>query len=333
MIFEDYWFYQLELACITAGIEVGLFTELGDQRLSALELSKSLQLYSHALEPLLLNLTQLGFIHKDGDLFSCTEESKLLLDTKSEFYRGDYFVESELSSIEERVIQFLKYGSAPLIEDGNSITEMWQNGQMKQSIATGFTGNMHSLMKYTASLNAKSEEFSKCRELVDVGGGSGAWALALTKFHSDLNVTIFDLPPVLNAAKEILYKENQELLPRIKFYPGNFFQGELTTHADSFLLSNILHDWPIPQCKTLLQKISNALPSGGKLFIHECLLNPDKTSPKFSVLFHLLMAMNHRAQQFTKNELDELLESTGFKKSEVLSLNRNYSLLLAVKNQ
>jgi acetylserotonin N-methyltransferase len=331
MIFEDYWFYQLELACITAGIEVGLFTELDDQKRSVLDLSKSLKLFPHALEPLLLNLTQLGFIQKEGDLFSCTQESKILLNSKSEFYRGDYFVESELSAIEERLIEFLKTGSAPLLASGKSFSDMWEKGQMNQTVANGFTGNMHSLMKYTSSLNAKSEEFSKCRELVDVGGGSGAWALALTKIHPDLNVTIFDLPPVLNAAKDILAKEKHEHSSRIKFHSGNFFNGELPTTADSFLLSNILHDWPVPQCKNLLQQISNALPSGGKLFIHECLLNPDKTSPKFSVLFHLLMAMNHHAQQFTKDELDELLEFTGFLKSNLLSVNRNYSLLLAVK--
>ena len=331
MIFEDYWFYQLELGCITAAIEVGLFTFLDGKKLAVHEIANGLQLHAHALEPLLLNLTPMGFIEKDGDLFSSSQESKTLLSSKSEFYRGDYFVETRKTAIEERLIQFLRKGTAPLNEKGKSYSEMWEKGEIDQDTAYGFTGNMHSLMKYTSSLNAKSDQFINQKHLVDVGGGSGAWAIALTKQHPHLRVSIFDLPTVLKAAKEIISEENPELLNRIDFVPGNFFTDPLPKNADSFLLSNILHDWPVAKCKTLLSRIAESTPKGGKLFIHECVLDPGKTSPRFNVLFHLLMAVNHHAQQFTKSELDEVLVSVGFQDSSLLNLNRNYSLLMAEK--
>jgi len=41
------------------------------------------------------------------------------------------------------------------------------------------------------------------------------------------------------------------------------------------------------------------------------------------------MAMNHRAQQFTKSELDDLLQTSGYQRSELLGVNRKYSLLSA----
>ena len=331
MIFEDYWFYQLELGCITAGIEVGLFTFLDGKKCTVSEIAAGLKLYEHALEPMLLNLTPMGFILKEGELFSLSEESLNLLSKKSEFYRGDFFVQNRKLHIDERLIQFLKTGSAPLLERGKSYSDMWEKGVIDQDTANGFTGNMHSLMKYAAFLNAKTDSFINVNHLVDVGGGSGAWAIALTRQHPHLRVTIFDLPPVLKAAKNIVSKEHPELLERISFVPGNFFKDPLPDNADAFLLSNILHDWPVSQCKMLLQQIASSLKSGGKFFIHECILNEDKTSPKFSVLFHLLMALNHGAQQFTKLELDELLSAIGFGKTDLLLLNRNYSLLVAEK--
>jgi len=241
MIFEDFWFYQLELACITASIEVGLFSFLDGKKLHYCDIAKGLQLYDYALEPLLLNLTQMGFILKDQDHYSCTAESMILLSAKSEFYRGDYFVDEEKLYIEERLIQFLKTGSAPLVEQGKSYSEMWEKGDIDQNTANGFTGNMHSLMKYTSFINAKNEDFSQQKHIVDIGGGSGAWALALTKQHPHLKVTIFDLPPVINAAQNILSLEDASISERIKFVPGNFFQDPFPRDADSFLLSNILH--------------------------------------------------------------------------------------------
>ena len=329
MIFEDYWFYQLELACITSAIEVGLFSYLDGKKLNIQDIAKGLQLHAHALEPLFLNLVPMGFLQKDGERFTCTDEGRTLLSTKSEFYRGDYFVDEDKLPIEERLIQFLRTGAAPLNEGGKTYSEMWEKGSIDQDTANGFTGNMHSLMKYTAFLNAKNEEFSKQKHIVDVGGGSGAWALALARQHPNLRVTIFDLPPVLEAAKRILVAEDPSVLDRIDFAPGNFFTDPLPKDADSFLLSNILHDWPVPQCRDLLARISGSLPQGGRLFINECILDPGKTSPRFSVLFHLLMVMNHGAQQFTKGELDDLLQLSGFDQPTQLSLNRYYSLLVS----
>ncbi|MBC7396849.1 MAG: hypothetical protein H7333_05340, partial [Bdellovibrionales bacterium] len=203
------------------------------------------------------------------------------------------------------------------------------NAEIDADAALKFTTNMHALMKLAAHLNSRSEEFSDCRHLVDMGGGSGAWALALTEHHKNIQVSIFDLAPVLQFASKIIACEGSEYSDRINLIAGDFFKGPLPETADSFLLSNILHDWPPALCSDILANISKSLAPGQKLFIHECLLDDNMIDPKFSVFFDLLMALNHHAQQFTQKELDALLLKNGFTKSKLLSTQRKYSLLVA----
>jgi hypothetical protein len=45
------------------------------------------------------------------------------------------------------------------------------------------------------------------------------------------------------------------------------------------LLSNILHDWHVPQNKQLIQRCAAALPSGGQLAIHDVFLNDALDGP------------------------------------------------------
>ena len=78
------------------------------------------------------------------------------------------------------------------------------------------------------------------------------------------------------------------------------------------VLSNIFHDWEPPQCQHIAKSIFNALPSGGKIFLQEMLLDDNRTSPKSVVLMDFLMHIHHKAQQFTKQELVDLLQEAGF---------------------
>ena len=124
MIFEDYWFYQLELASITSAIECGVFTGIQKGEHSAQQLATELALKKVALVPLLNCMVNLKLLIKNGDKYTNSEESALLLDRSSRFYRGDYFVDTRKLPLHDRLVQFLKTGNAPLTENGKSMSEM-----------------------------------------------------------------------------------------------------------------------------------------------------------------------------------------------------------------
>jgi hypothetical protein len=65
---------------------------------------------------------------------------------------------------------------------------------------------------------------------------------------------------------------------RISVHAGDFFEDALPP-ADLYALGRILHDWTEPKIRLLLQRIAEALPSGGGLLLAEKILNEDKCGP------------------------------------------------------
>ena len=67
----------------------------------------------------------------------------------------------------------------------------------------------------------------------------------------------------------------------------------------------------------------------GSIFICECLLDEEKVSPKHTVIFDLMMYMNHRSHQYTKNELSSALVEVGFRNPEIVYSHGYYSVMKA----
>ena len=97
------------------------------------------------------------------------------------------------------------------------------------------------------------------------------------------------------------------------------------------MLSQILHDWPYETCKRILCLAYDALEANGRIFIHEMILDENKTSPKTTVFFDLLMFINHQSQQFSETELFNLLSECGFRYMKTCPMLGYFSLISAVK--
>lgn len=97
------------------------------------------------------------------------------------------------------------------------------------------------------------------------------------------------------------------------------------------MLPTILHDWPYEMYRQILKSAYEALEPNGKTFIHEMLLDENKTSPTTTVFFDLLMFINHQSQQFTQKEIFHLLGECGFKKMKHCSMFGYFSLIEAIK--
>ena len=49
--------------------------------------------------------------------------------------------------------------------------------------------------------------------------------------------------------------------------------------ADVVLLSNVLHDWDVPECRKLIGRCAAVLPPGGRLLTHDVFLNDALDGP------------------------------------------------------
>jgi O-methyltransferase domain len=115
------------------------------------------------------------------------------------------------------------------------------------------------------------------RRLLDVGGGTGIYGIAWLQRHLNLRAVVWDRPEVLKVAAEMA--TTYGVADRLECRPGDMFVDPVPPGCDVMLLSNVLHDWDVPECRALLRRCANALPAGGRLLIHDVFLNDALDGP------------------------------------------------------
>ena len=119
---------------------------------------------------------------------------------------------------------------------------------------------------------------------------------------------------------------------RVRTATLNMFTQSWPTGHDAHFLSNILHDWSDETCRLLVKKSFDALPAGGRIVLHEMLMNDDGCGPLPAAAFSVLMLLGTRGRQYTLAELRGFLEPTGFTDVEAFSTGGGYySLVVASK--
>lgn len=179
-----------------------------------------------------------------------------------------------------------------------------------QGFTVTFQDAMHSLSRHSASTISKVLDLSMSHCLLDVGGGTGAYAIELAKRNPNLKVGIYDLPPVCSLATTKIYKSG--LTGRVVTVPGDFFAEDLPGGYDTILLSMILHDWSPQDCQSILRKCHRALPPGGRIIISELLVDDNKSGPADAALMSLNMLVNTWGRNYTTAEYSQWLVESGF---------------------
>jgi acetylserotonin N-methyltransferase len=109
------------------------------------------------------------------------------------------------------------------------------------------------------------------------------------------------------------------------------FRKDWPTGHDALFFSNIYHDWNEATNRELSAKAFAALPSGGRIFLHEQLMDDTLDGPVTTASFSVLMLRGTRGKQYSLGELTAILESAGFKGVRATHSCGYYSLVEAVK--
>ncbi len=155
------------------------------------------------------------------------------------------------------------------------------------------------------------------RRLLDVGGGPGTYTAAFLRAGPALSATLFDLPPVVEIAREKLGEAG--LLGRVTLVAGDFEADELPGGHDLAWLSAIVHQNGPGQNDALYGRIFRALGPGGRLVIRDHVMAPDRTRPRAGALFavNMLVGTEHGGT-YTFEEIRSGLERAGFARIRLL---------------
>lgn len=146
--------------------------------------------------------------------------------------------------------------------------------------------------------------------LADIGGGSGAFAEAAAAATRGLNVTLYDLPKVMDAAE--LRLQASPLKPRITLQAGSFRDDPLPAGVDAMSLIRVLYDHEDSTVRALLAKVHDSLPPGGRIIVSEPMSGgavPDRAGDIYFAFYCMAMRTGTVRSQA---RIAELLKDAGF---------------------
>ena len=205
---------------------------------------------------------------------------------------------------------------------------IWEHFFRTEERQRSFLRGMHGFGQLSSAAVVAAFDLSRFTHLVDLGGATGHLAIAACERYPNLRATVFDLPQVVNMARD--YVDASEARDRVTAVAGDFFQDDLP-QADLYALGRILHDWAEDQIRQLLGKIHAALPAGGALLIAEKLLDEDKSGPIPAHMQSLNMLVCTEGRERTLTEYRGLLREAGFSSVEGRLTGKLVDAVLAVK--
>lgn len=324
----DAWLAMYRMPALSVALELDIFESLDAQPDSADGLAERRDFDARGLRALLPMLMQLGFLALHGGRYQLTEAGKQYMLKGSPFFWGGLFKRLSATMVAHKLLLETINKERARAATRRPV-DGWESGHVDMALARDVTAFMHSHSAAAAYGMARTCDFTGIRKVLDVGGGSGVFSIALAGLRPDIYCSIMELPTICELAHQ--YIEEAGVTAQVDTIVVDMFRQPWPLGFDAHFFSNVFHDWSVATCIDLAKKSYAALPPGGCILLHEMLLDDSATAPAPAVAFSLLMAMGTLGQQFTLDQLREILESAGFRDVSCQHSYGYYSLVRAVK--
>jgi predicted O-methyltransferase YrrM len=288
-----------ESCALHAGVELGVFSAIGDASLTGDEVAGRLRGDVRGITALLDALTAMGLLIKQEGRFANTVGSRTFLTKDSPQYIG-YMIRHH----HHLVPAWSELHRAA--RTGKPVRERTGDEGENESFLMGM---FNQAMGFAPRL-AKELDLSGRRHLLDLGGGPGTYAIHFCLANPGLRASVFDLPTTRAFALKTV--ERFGVKDRIEFTPGNYHVDELKGPYDVVWLSHILHSLDPEQSQRLISKAVSVLEPGGLILIQDFVLDGTMASPLFPALFSLNMLVNTEGgRAYSEGQIKEMLSWAG----------------------
>jgi SAM-dependent methyltransferase len=305
---------------LLTGVDLDLFSMLASEKLSAARIASRLSSNLRATTMLLDALTALGYMVKEDNLYRTEPSLSSLLSKDSP--------ESILPGLQHAAHLWKTWSQLTDVVLKGGPARKWETDRKEYMKA--FIGSMHlgSAQEAPKAIDAISPVRAKA--FLDVGGASGSYVIAFLKTVPGMKATIFDLPDVVQMARERLSEEG--LLDRVHLVAGDYNKADLPSGHDLALLSAIIHQNSHEQNIALYRKVFSALDPGGRIVIRDYVMEPDRTEPASGTIFAINMLVNtEEGNSYTFDEIRNGLTEAGFERVRLIQKKEMSSIVEAYK--
>ncbi|MBE0568792.1 MAG: methyltransferase domain-containing protein [Deltaproteobacteria bacterium] len=295
----SYW----ETCALHTAVKLELFTAIGGGKMDADTMAKRIGGNTYGVERLLGALCAMDLLTKEKGLYANTEFSLKYLAKESPDYTG-----------------FIIKHHHHLMDSWNRMSESVLSGDpcrkrpatLSETERESFLMGMFNLAMELAPHFAREIDLSGRERFLDFGGGPGTYAIHFCRENPGMTATVFDLPDTRPFAERTIARFG--LADRIDFKEGSYIDDavDLEKEYDVAWISHNLHGEGPEEAEKVVAHAVSVLKPGGLIFIHEFILNDDKTGPLFPALFSINMLLGTPGgRAYSERELMAILEKSG----------------------
>jgi SAM-dependent methyltransferase len=300
---------QVLMACA----ELGVFELLANGPLTEAEIASALQADARGMGLLLNTAAAFGFLTKRDGHFSNAPMTDSCLARHDANYIGDILkLDGAFYRRWGHLASAVKTGQRPIENSRDEDAGDW---------VRNFELAMYKMAQPVAPVIAEALALPDDRPLrvLDVGGGHGAYSMALAKRHPRLTAAVFELPRVVPVAREIIAQAG--MAERVSVQEGDFQRDDLGNGYDVALVFGVLNGESEAGRAALIARVRACLKPGGRIVIREYVLGSDRAGPPEAALFALQMLLaTDSGGLSTFDEVSQWLHDAGFSPPQMLPL-------------
>ena len=300
-------------ALTVAIAHLDLFTALAANPADLPTICRRFSIHPRPADTLCTLLLANGLLRREGNgILHVTDTAREFLVSGSLFDARPYY-----TSIAEKpgVADFLTVlrTDRPANWPGEEGEADWHAAMRTEAFAESFTAAMDCrgrvLGPGLAAALAGSQPKNPPHRLLDVGGGSGVYSIAVARSFPQARATVLEAAPVDRIARRTI--SAARLGGRIDVVTADMFTDSWPADHDTHLFSNVIHDWNESDCRLLLGRSVAALPDSGRLLIHDMLLDDDKSGPLWAAEYSVLLTTVTQGRLYSAKEIGSWLTDLG----------------------
>jgi ubiquinone/menaquinone biosynthesis C-methylase UbiE len=301
--------------------EVGLFVALAASPATLDEVAQRTGIPRRTLRILADAMVALGFLERQGDQYQNTVVSSTLLsgqtptDLRPALRYWDHLNYQRWTQLEAVVrTEQAVFGEFAFTPEEQQL----------------YTEGVEAITAGTARALAMTYEFARHRRVLDLGGGTGSFLLAVLRQHHQVEATLFDVPAVAALARQRL--AGSPVATRLRIVKGDFFTDPLPNDHDAILIANVLHNFLPGRNRALLERVGTFAPAGARLLLVDFWTDPTHTQPLMAALMAgAFLLVTGEGDVYSAEEVHDWLQATGWRMLERKPLAGPTSLIVAEK--
>lgn len=288
---------------LRAGLELEVFTKIGDGSVTAASLGAALGVDPERLSRLLYALCSIGLLRVENGRFANGPEASAYLDASKPGYRGgDHELLRQLWSADLLTADSLRENRPAALHDFS---------QAGPEAAAAFNRKIAPGALVFGRTLAREIDLSAVGSVIDIGGGSGTALVGLRERWPHLAATLMELPPVAAAARIVLSDTGIE---DVRVEEGDITASPSRDRHDLAILKAVVQVLPPDKARLSILNAARCLRPGGEILIAGWgVIDDDRLGPPDGVFLNITFLNLYRhGESYTEGQYRAWMAEAGF---------------------